>query len=103
MSWPSTASRAVSSASAGVASRKWKVVPPSISIAGRGRWVSTKLGVWNGEFGPHHPFQSASSCQPGGPNLPAPMISADPRLVLLGERIVDAGGAPHASQDRGTE
>ena len=34
-SLPSAASRAVSSASAGEASRKWKVVPPSISIDGR--------------------------------------------------------------------
>ena len=52
------------------------MVPPSISIEGRGRWVSTKVGVWNGGFGPHQPFQSGSSCQPGGPNLLAPMISA---------------------------
>ena len=35
-SWPPAASRAVSSASAGEASMKWKVVPPSISIDGRG-------------------------------------------------------------------
>src|SRR5213083_2192078 len=35
-SCPSAASRAVSSASAGDASRKWNVVPPSISIDGRG-------------------------------------------------------------------
>jgi hypothetical protein len=66
----------VSRASAGEASRKWNVVPPSISIDGRGRWVRMKVGVWNGGFGPHHPFQSGSSCHPGGPNFPAPMISA---------------------------
>src|SRR3954453_16711164 len=30
-------------------------------------------------------------------------LGADPRLVLLGERVVDAGGAPRASHDRGTE
>ena len=52
------------------------MVPPSISIGDRGRWVSTNVGVWNGGLGPHQPFQSASSCQPGGPNLFAPMISA---------------------------
>jgi hypothetical protein len=52
-SFPSAASRAASRASAGAASRKWKVVPPSISIEGRGRWVSTKAGVWNEGFGPH--------------------------------------------------
>jgi hypothetical protein len=34
-SWPPAASRAVSSASAGDASMKWNVVPPSISIDGR--------------------------------------------------------------------
>ena len=65
-----------SSASPGEASRKWNVVPPSISIDGRGRWVRTKVGVWNGGLGPHQPFQSGSSCHPGGPNLFAPMISA---------------------------
>jgi hypothetical protein len=31
-SWPSAALRAVSSASAGEASMKWNLVPPSISI-----------------------------------------------------------------------
>src|SRR4051794_441284 len=30
-------------------------------------------------------------------------LGADPRLVLPGERVVDAGGAPGASHDRGTE
>src|SRR5882672_6737431 len=35
-----------------------------------------KVGVWNGGLGPHQPFHSGSSCQPGGPNFPAPMISA---------------------------
>ena len=35
-SCPPAASRAVSRASAGWASRKWNVVPPSISIGGRG-------------------------------------------------------------------
>lgn len=54
---------------------KWNVVPPSIASGGRGRWVSTKVGVWNGGFGPHQPVQSGSSCQPGGPNLWEPMIS----------------------------
>ena len=34
-SWPSAALRAVSSASAGEASMKWNVVPPSISIEER--------------------------------------------------------------------
>jgi hypothetical protein len=34
-SLPSAAARAVSSASAGEASMKWNVVPPSISIGGR--------------------------------------------------------------------
>ena len=43
---------------------------------GLGRWVSTNVGVWKGGFGPHQPFQSGSSRQPGGPNLLAPMISA---------------------------
>ena len=33
--------RATARASAGPASRKWNVVPPSISIGGRGRWVNT--------------------------------------------------------------
>ena len=55
---------------------KWTVVPPSISIGGRVWWVRTKTGVWNGGFGPHQPFHSGSSCHPGGPNFPAPMISA---------------------------
>ncbi len=55
---------------------KWNVVPPSISIDGRGWWVSTKTGVWNGGLAPHQPFHSGSSCHPGGPNFPAPMISA---------------------------
>src|ERR671919_1435545 len=35
-----------------------------------------KVGVWNGGLGPHQPFHSGSSCHPGGPNFPAPMISA---------------------------
>src|SRR6266498_3146386 len=35
-----------------------------------------KDGVWNGGLGPHQPFHSGSSCHPGGPNFPAPMISA---------------------------
>ena len=52
------------------------VVPPSISIDGRGWWVRMKVGVWNGGLGPHAPFQSGSSCHPGGPHLFAPMISA---------------------------
>src|SRR4028119_2308739 len=30
-------------------------------------------------------------------------LGADTRLVLLGERVIDAGGAALASQDRGTE
>ena len=64
-SWPPAASRASSSASAGEASRKWYVVPPSISIGSRVWWVRTKTGVWNGGLGPHQPFQSGSSCQPG--------------------------------------
>jgi hypothetical protein len=60
--------------------------------------------VWNGGFGPHHPFQSASSCQPGGPNfVRAHHLGADARLVLLGERVVDAGGAALPTQDRGTK
>ena len=75
-SLPPAASRAVRSASAGDASRKWNVVPPSISIDGRVWWVSTKTGVWKGGLGPHAPFQSGSSCHPGWPNFPAPMISA---------------------------
>lgn len=41
------------------------VVPPSISIGGRGWWVSTNTGVWKGGSGPHQPFHSGSSCQPG--------------------------------------
>ena len=55
---------------------KWYVVPPSISIGGRGWCVRMNVGVWNGGLGPHQPFHSGSSCQPGGPNLLAPMISA---------------------------
>jgi len=64
-SCPAAAFRAASSASAGAASRKWNVVPPSISSAGSGRWVSTYVGVWNGGFSPHHPRHSGSSCRPG--------------------------------------
>lgn len=56
---------------------KWKVVPPSISIDGRRWWVRTKTGVWNGGLGPHAPCHFGSSCHPGWPNFPAPMISAD--------------------------
>lgn len=44
-SWWPAASPATSRASAGETSRKWKVAPPSISIGGCGRWVSTKVGV----------------------------------------------------------
>ena len=75
-SLPPAASRAAASASAGDASRKWYVVPPSISTDGRAWWVSTKTGVWNGGLGPQAPVHSGSSCQPGAPNFPAPMISA---------------------------
>src|SRR3546814_6316876 len=57
------------------------------SIGGRGRWVRTKVGVWNGGFGPHQPFHSGSSCHPGGPNLLAPMISApNPSLCRRSKR-----------------
>ena len=49
------------------ASRKWYVVPPSISMDGRVWWVRTKTGVWNGGLGPHAPFQSGSSCHRGSP------------------------------------
>ena len=55
---------------------KWKVVPPSISIDGRGWWVRMKTGVWNGGLGPHQPVHSGSSWPPGVPNLFQPMISA---------------------------
>lgn len=63
---PPAAARAVSSAWAGAASRKWKVVPPSTWTDDRRWWVSTKVGVWNGGFVPRHPGRSRSSCQPGG-------------------------------------
>jgi hypothetical protein len=38
---------------------KWHVVPPSISIDGRGGWVRTKTGVWNGGLKHHGPFHSS--------------------------------------------
>ena len=41
--------------------RKWKVVPPAISIDGRGVWVRTKTGTRNGGSSPHQPRQSGSS------------------------------------------
>ena len=74
---PAAASRARARAWAGLASRKWNVVPPFIWTEGRGWWVRTKTGVWNGGFSPHQPFHSWSGQGPWwGPNLPRPMISA---------------------------
>jgi hypothetical protein len=80
------------------------VVPPSISIDGRGRWVSTKVGVWNGGLGPHQPL-------PVGVVLPARRaelvrahdLGPDARLALLGPRVVHAGAAAGAAQDRRAE
>ena len=76
------------------------MVPPSISIGGRGRWVSTNVGVWNGGFGPHQPFQSGSSCQPGGPNLLAPMISAPMPWLWRSAKASSTPAVPPASQNR---
>src|SRR4029077_3416866 len=74
---PRPARRAAASASAGLASTKWKVVPPFISMEGLGWWVSTKTGVWKTGSSPHQPFHSSSSQGPRcGPNLLRPMISA---------------------------
>ena len=75
------------------------MVPPSISIEGRGRWVSTKVGVWNGGFGPHQPFQSGSSCHPGGPNLLAPMISAPMPGPWRCAKALSTPSLPSASQN----
>ena len=68
---------ASASTSAGEASRKWNVVPPAIASDGRGWWVSTYTGVWNGGLSPHQPCHASSGHGPCcGPNLPRPMISA---------------------------
>ncbi len=75
-SLPSAASRAAARAVAGSASRKWNVVPPSAN-EGRGWWVRTNTGVWNGGSSPHQPRHSWSRQGPRwGPNLLRPMISA---------------------------
>lgn len=75
-SFPCAAAFACASASAGEASRKWKVVSEREN-EGRGWWVSTNTGVRNGGSSPHQPFQSSSGHGPRtGPNLLRPMISA---------------------------
>ena len=51
-------------------------MPPAISSDGRGVWVSTNTGTWNGGSSPHQPRQSGSSGKVWSPNMPAPMISA---------------------------
>lgn len=69
-------------ASAGSASMKWKVVPPSISRGGRGWLVRTITGVWKGGLSPHQPRHCGSGHGPDlGANLWRPMISA-PMLVF---------------------
>jgi hypothetical protein len=87
---------ATSSASCGVASTKWKTVPPSIPMGGRGWWVRTKTGVWNGGFGPHAPRHSwsaptlvhgrsvAQTCRAYG-------LGADVGGVPFGGGVIDAG------------
>ncbi len=32
---------------------KVKLVPPSLTSGSRGRWVTTKTGLWNGGSSPH--------------------------------------------------
>ena len=49
---------------------KWYVVPPSISIDGRGGWVRTKTGVWNGGLKHHGLFHSSvASLSQSSPEL----------------------------------
>jgi hypothetical protein len=50
--------------------------------------------VWNGGFGPHAPFQSGSSCQPGWAELPGPHdLGADAVVIPLEEGVVDSTAA----------
>src|SRR3712207_7011107 len=57
---------------------------PSISIEGLGRWVSTKVGVWNGGVGPHQPFPSGSACQPGGDRKSTRLNSSHAKISYSG-------------------
>ena len=75
-------------------------MPPSISIDGRGWWVSTNTGVWNGGFGPHQPRHSSSVPIPvHGPACgraelpPAHDLGADGEAVPLSEGVVDPRAA----------
>src|SRR3954465_11980200 len=120
-SCPPAASRAASSASAGAAPRKGKGVPPSIPSGGRGVEEVEGRATLHLERGSRAVGQHEGRRVKRGVRSPPPLpvgvvgparwaelarphdLGADPRLVLLGKRVVDAGGAPRASQDRGTE
>ena len=54
-------------------------------------------GEWNTGSGPHQPFQSGSSCQPAGPNLFAPMISAP---IPSAYRLTKASSTPPLPPER---
>jgi len=101
---PPEASRATCRASAGVASMKWNVVPPCISIDGLGWCASTNTGVWKGGSSPHQPFHSSSIHWPRwGPNLLRPMISAPmpgPQLLAKASSTpVLPPDSPHISRN----
>ncbi len=71
------ASNARSSAASMPSVTKWNVVPPSIGIGARGRWVSTNTGWWYGGSSPHQPLHCSSPHSPRmGPNMLRPMIVA---------------------------
>ena len=93
-SWPSAASRAVSSASAGAASRKWNVVPPSMSIEGpravsqhEGRCVERRVRA--------PPAFPVRVVPPAGRAelVGAHDLGADAVTVALSEGVVDSGGS----------
>ena len=58
------------------------------------------MGLWNGGLGPHQPFQSGSSCQPGGPNLFAPMISAPKPWLCRCANASSTPAEPSGDQNR---
>ena len=71
------------------------VVPPFIWTAGRGWWVRTKTGVWNGGLSPHDPFHSWSGrgSMVRAELAPPHDLGADARGPSAGESVVDAGAA----------